>query len=648
MLLKYVWIFLCLGSSMLTASDYYLSPSGNDSNSGTLAAPWKTFAKAGSVIGAGDHLYLRSGTYAERLILNGKSGTSQTPIVIRAYETEIAVINGGTLTVPGGGRQGLVVLENCSHIRLENLEITNYVTTSNSNTPIGIQIEGSGSGVTVKNCKVHHIWQSSTNAAANGFGISVYGTAMTPIDGLLLDGNEIYDLRTGQSESVVINGNVINFTVSNNHVHDCNNIGIDFIGYEGSAPAEVDRARNGVCQDNLVHGIDSRFNPGYGGNFVSGGGDGSAAGIYVDGGTDILIARNRVYGCNFGIELASEDASGFTEDIQMTDNLLHHNLGPGIIMGGYDSNRGKTRNCLVSNNTLYRNDTLKSYGGQIALQFYLENNRFKNNIVWADATTKQMIVHYVTGGTAVQRAFPAGNVFDYNLYFCEGVVGDIEFGLNPTGSGGSQGNQSYNGLAAWRTAIGGDTNSIFANPGFTVAVPSATPAAADFKPLSGASGIDQGQPSPGFTPYVGEKDFAGASRLANGRVDIGCYEFMTRLQSWRDQYFELPDGGLAAGNNEDTDFDGVKNLLEYSQGMDPTKFDTESAPSGSLSEELFRFTYRKDAPELTYTVRTSGDLDIWSPASVSEESDGLGSFWRDFTLTSGPFFVRFEVSEAGP
>ena len=46
-----------------------------------------------------------------------------------------------------------------------------------------------------------------------------------------------------------------------NHVHDCNNIGIDFIGYEGSAPAAVDRARDGICRENLLHGIDSANNP---------------------------------------------------------------------------------------------------------------------------------------------------------------------------------------------------------------------------------------------------------------------------------------------------------------------------------------------------------------------------------------------------
>lgn len=625
-----------------------MSPSGSDLDSGTFAEPWKTFDKAVTSMGAGDTLYLRGGSYAERLILISKEGTLVAPIVISAYASEVPVIDGGALTVPSGGRQGLVVLKDCSNIRLEGLEITDYVTSANGSVPVGIQIEGSGSNIAIRDCKVHHIWQRSNNSSANGFGISVYGTSSTPIDGLILDGNEVYDLRTGQSESVVINGNVTNFTVKNNHVHDCNNIGIDFIGYEGSAPSSVDRARNGTCHDNLVHGIDSRYNPGYGGNFSSGGGDGSAAGIYVDGGTDILITRNRVYGCNFGIELASEYASGFTENIQMTNNLLHHNLGPGITMGGYDSNRGKTRNCLVSNNTLYRNDTLQTYGGQIALQFYLENNTFKNNIVWANTTTKQIIIHSVEGGSASKRAFPGGNVFDYNLYFCEGVVSDVEFGLNPSGSGGSQGNQSYYGLAAWRTAIGGEANSIFANPGFTVAVPSASPLEGDFKPVAGGGGIDLGQPNSGFTPHAGEKDIAGASRIANARVDIGCYEFMTSLQSWRDHYFGLPDGGTEADDDDDADLDGVKNLVEYSQGMDPTTFDSQLSPTGARSGESLRFTYRKAVSELTYTVKISNDLMAWSPAIPAEGADGLGSFWRDFPIASGSFFVRLEVTSVEP
>ena len=635
-----ICLFSLLGLTPALAADRYIAPDGNDSGSGTLAQPWLTFAHATRELTTGDTLHLRGGIYAERLILTGKSGAPGTPIIIRTFEGEAAVIDGDTLTVPPGGRSGLVVLENCNHLQLQGIEIRNFVTAAHDRTPAGIQIEGSGTGLEVRDCTIHHIWQSSNNGNANGFGISVYGTSSSPINELVLDGNEIYDLRTGLSESVVLNGNVTNFTVSRNHVHDCNNIGIDFIGYEGSAPAEVDRARDGVCRENLVHDIDSSFNPGYGGNFTNGGGERSAAGIYVDGGTNITIERNHVYACDFGIELASEHATGFTNEIRMFNNLLHHNLGPGLIMGGYDSNRGKTRLCEVRNNTLYRNDTLLTYGGQIALQFYLEENVFKNNIVWASPTTKQMVVHYVEGGNATKRAFPPGNVFDYNIYFCEGDADGIEFGLNPDGTG----NQSYSGLPAWRAAVGSDANSIFLNPGFATAVPSVRASADDFKLVTESGAVDIGEPSPPYVPDSEEKDFFGRSRVATSRVDVGFNEYMTELQAWRDSYFGLPDGGSGADDDDDPDRDRVVNLIEYSQGMNPLVSDPGLAPSGEISSGVFRLTYRKQATELNYDVHTSSTLLTWPLTTAPEQSDGEGLYWRDFPLGTDPFFARLKVT----
>jgi hypothetical protein len=180
-------------------------------------------------------------------------------------------------------------------------------------------------------------------------------------------------------------------------VHDCNNVGIDFIGYEGSAPTlALDRARHGVCVGKTIWNIDSAFNPAHGGNFSTGGGGTSAAGIYVDGGTQILIERNHVFRCNFGVELASEAASGFTDYITLRCNLLHHNQVAGLTMGGYDRLRGQTQFCQISGNTFYQNDTLPSpsYAGQIALQFYVSHCSFRNNIVWANYATMRMWLHY--------------------------------------------------------------------------------------------------------------------------------------------------------------------------------------------------------------------------------------------------------------
>jgi hypothetical protein len=527
------------GFDPLVAADYYLSPTGSDASPGTLAQPWKTFAHAIPLLTPGNTLILRAGSYPERLLISGKSATAGSPIIIRNYPDEAAAIDGTTLTVPAGGRAGLISIKDSSHIRLSGLEVKNFTTDNAARIPVGIQIEGSGTGVRITDCHVHHIHQNGTKTTRtvngvttiitpNGFGISVYGTSSNPIDSLVLDSNEVHDLRTGQSESVVLNGNVTNFAVTNNHVHHCNNIGIDFIGYEGSAPAAVDRARDGICRGNSVHHIDSAFNPSYGGEFIAGGGDRSAAGIYIDGGTNITVDRNHVHSSNFGLELACENPGGFTDHILLLDNLLHHNLGPGLIMGGYDSDRGKTRHCQIYNNTLVLNDTLRTYGGQIALQFHLEGNTFKNNIIWAEPKTKLMVAHYVEGGTSAKRAFPSGNVFDYNLYFCSGDADDIAFGLNPTGRGGNQGNKTLNGLAAWRTAVGGDTQSIFANPGFVIAAPTVTAPPANFKLSSTSPAVDSGEPSPPYIPAKGETDYFGASRVANTKVDIGFHEFIVK------------------------------------------------------------------------------------------------------------------------
>ncbi len=129
----------------------------------------------------------------------------------------------------------------------------------------------------------------------------MYGTdAKTSISELVIDGNEVHHLQTGSSESLVVNGNVTNFRITHNVVHDNNNIGIDVIGFERTLPTlPSTRLATGVVSGNLAHNITSRGNPAYGN-------DENSDGIYVDGGTRILIEENMIHDVDFGIELASE------------------------------------------------------------------------------------------------------------------------------------------------------------------------------------------------------------------------------------------------------------------------------------------------------------------------------------------------------
>ncbi|HJT24317.1 MAG TPA: right-handed parallel beta-helix repeat-containing protein [bacterium] len=91
-LLPALVFFLALSESAFSAS-YYVSPTGNDSNSGGLAAPFQTLGRAVTAAQPGDTVYLRQGAYRETLVPI-RSGLSGSPIVFTSYPGENAVLCG--------------------------------------------------------------------------------------------------------------------------------------------------------------------------------------------------------------------------------------------------------------------------------------------------------------------------------------------------------------------------------------------------------------------------------------------------------------------------------------------------------------------------------------------------------------------------
>ncbi len=78
---------------MGVARTWYVSPSGNDANPGTMAKPWSTLANANAMLVAGDTLLVHGGTYHEK-IQPASSGVAGRPIVYRAYPGESVVVDG--------------------------------------------------------------------------------------------------------------------------------------------------------------------------------------------------------------------------------------------------------------------------------------------------------------------------------------------------------------------------------------------------------------------------------------------------------------------------------------------------------------------------------------------------------------------------
>ncbi|HXY11335.1 MAG TPA: Ig-like domain-containing protein, partial [Terriglobales bacterium] len=217
-----------------TGNAFYVSTTGSDSNPGTQSSPWKTIQHAANTVQAGDTVYVRAGVYNESVNIAVSGSATAGPVTFASYPGETAVVDGTGLAVSSSaGTQGLFNLVNQSYVTIQGFEIRNY-TTSNANvTPAGIWVTGAGSNVQLLNNLVHNITTTSeTNG--NAFGIAVYGSSgSASIDSITINGNQVYDNKTGNSETVNVDGNVTNFKISNNLVHDNDNIGIDAIGFEG-------------------------------------------------------------------------------------------------------------------------------------------------------------------------------------------------------------------------------------------------------------------------------------------------------------------------------------------------------------------------------------------------------------------------------
>jgi hypothetical protein len=88
---------------------YYVSTSGNDSNAGTLAAPWRTIQKAANTVQPGDTVQVRAGTYNEVVTLKTSGNSTQGYITFANYPGEAPIVDGTGLAV--GGQTGLFSLE---------------------------------------------------------------------------------------------------------------------------------------------------------------------------------------------------------------------------------------------------------------------------------------------------------------------------------------------------------------------------------------------------------------------------------------------------------------------------------------------------------------------------------------------------------
>jgi hypothetical protein len=99
-------------------ADYrYVSPSGSDSNSGSLASPWLTIQHAFNSATPGMTILLRGGTYNQTAVIS-TSGTASQYITLMPYTGESA-------TIDGSGRGSSLLGIEASYIRIKGLTLRN-------------------------------------------------------------------------------------------------------------------------------------------------------------------------------------------------------------------------------------------------------------------------------------------------------------------------------------------------------------------------------------------------------------------------------------------------------------------------------------------------------------------------------------------
>lgn len=161
---------------------YFVSPTGNDLNAGSLASPFLTITKGLNTITTSGTLYLRGGTYAQSSKLSlTRTGITNGAIRVWAYPGETPVINStgnGSDGISISGRnyhlKGLTVTlagHNGINISGNSNVVENCVTYSNRNT--GLHLTGSAapgpSYNLILNCDSYLNYDPPIGGNADGF-----------------------------------------------------------------------------------------------------------------------------------------------------------------------------------------------------------------------------------------------------------------------------------------------------------------------------------------------------------------------------------------------------------------------------------------------------------------------------------------------
>jgi hypothetical protein len=354
---------------------YYVSPNGIDANPGSIYRPWKTLAKAAEMATAGQTIYVRKGTYNERLVPQN-SGEQNKYIIFMAYPGETVIIDGRGVPIPQ--LEGLVNVTRKQFIRISGLRVINAGEgVANGKWNMGISVQ-KADHIIIDNNYVNHIYSSGIDiGVANSF--------------IVADSNEVTDTNFGELDDEVSLGMFWfshDLEIKNNIVHHTKNEGI------GAAAGPHDIS----IHNNTVHNVgqgspriaiyidawtENQYNIGVYNNLVyENGGQGIVAAS--EGGgllENVNIYNNVVYNSGHdwgGIGVApwstTSAISHPVHNINFVNNTVYNCMGGGIVI-----NNPEIKNILIRNNIFYQSgQALRIDPSVPILQLTIDHNLLSN------------------------------------------------------------------------------------------------------------------------------------------------------------------------------------------------------------------------------------------------------------------------------
>ncbi len=338
--------------STSASTEFYVAPNGNDAASGSIDDPWATFEHAVDQLSPGGTLFVRQGTYRERLIPT-VSGTQGDPVVIAAYPGETVVIDGTTIDEEGGWF-GLIQLVEVDYVTIRGFTVRN----------------AGGQAIQANDC-AHVIIEDNATENSVSSGIMAWGDTE-----VIIRGNTVGNACTGGEgyQECISVSDTDGFEVSGNMVYGGNMEGIDV----------KDGCRHGVVSGNTVYEL-------------------TRLGIYIDAWDslteDIDVFDNTVHDCREGIRVNSENG-GLARNIRVFGNSVYDNdeCGFWVGVGGVRESLHPVSDVLLNGN-ISRNNGSDGIRISVPDNGSTDNITVTNNLVYFNARSGVMVADFSTDGT---------------------------------------------------------------------------------------------------------------------------------------------------------------------------------------------------------------------------------------------------------